>query len=364
MKNQFLKASLLVVIASLLSPAAPLEARSMLNPLNWFRTDARPDFSTPTPEQVMEAEQLYLSARAAQEDGFPRRALRSLKTIHVDYPNTPRAPDAYLLAGEIEYERGRWNRAFRNYRRIVERYPGHEKFDDVIHQQWRIANRLMDGERSRLLWVIPAFRQPRTAMEYFEHIIENAPFSRYAPQAQMNIALIAQSIGDEELAIDALDRLITFYPRSHLVSEAYLMLALVLTSLIDGAAYDQGSTLEAINYYEDFLILFPNSRYVEKAEVGLESTVEIFAQSKLMIGDFYYVYRKNNAAAEIFFNEVISVAPESRSANFARKRLQAIEDGDRRPFLSRIPSMGELYDDIDAFFEERWERRDRLGFDG
>lgn len=347
-----------ILAAFLLALILPVSASAAWwNPLDWFRTDAQADFSVPTPEEVEEARLLLERAETAWDDGLPRSALRSLRRIHLDYSNTPQAPEAYLLAGHIEFERGRLNRAFRQYQRVISRYPGHEDFNAVLARQWEIANLHMDGARGRLLWVLPGLRQPRTAMEQFEVIIRNAPHSNYAPQALMNIAMLAQSVGDDELAIDALDRLISFYPRSPLSETAYFMLAQVVASLIDGPEYDQGTTMQAMNYYQDFLVLFPNSEFVAEAETGLSSAEEVFAQSKLLMGEFYYVYRRDDRAGRLFFNEAISVAPDSRAAAFARKRLRAIDEEKRRPFLSRPPAFDRPDDRVDEFFEEQWELR-------
>jgi len=347
-----------ILTALLLVCILPVSASAAWwNPIDWFRTDAKADFSTPTSEEVAAAQLLLERAEANWENHRTGAALRDLRRIHLDYSNTPQAPDAYLLAGHIEFERGRLTRAFRQYQRIISRYPGHDAFDTVLARQWEIADLHMDGARSRLLWVLPGFRQPRTAMEQFEVILRNAPHSAYAPQALMNIGMLAQSLGDDEKAIDALDRLISFYPRSPLTETAYFMLAQVVASLIDGAEYDQGTTMQAMNYYQDFLVLFPNSEFVAEAEAGLSSTEEIFAHSKLLMGEFYYVYRSDDRAARLFYNEVISVVPDSKAADFARKRLRAIEEDKRRPFLSRPPSLDRPYDRVDEFFEAQWELR-------
>ena len=101
--------------------------------------------------------------------------------------------------------------------------------------------------------------------------------------------------------------------------------------------YDQGATLEAINYYEDFLILYPESHLVGEAEKALKNMREIHAQSKLRTADFYYVYRKNQRAAINFYNETITVAPNSEAALIAREKIEAINAGQKPPRSNRRP---------------------------
>ena len=91
--------------------------------------------------------------------------------------------------------------------------------------------------------------------------------------------------------------------------------------------YDQGSTRQAISYYEDFLILFPQSSYLGEVESNLATMQDLLARSRLNLGDFFYDYRSNNTAALVFYNETITIAPESEAAEEARARIADIEAG-------------------------------------
>ena len=104
------------------------------------------------------------------------------------------------------------------------------------------------------------------------------------------------------------------------------MLAEINADMVDGAAYDQGSTREAMSYYEDFLILYSGSGQVGNAEVGLNKMREVNAQSKLYMADYYYFNKKNKNAALVFYNETITVAPNSESAKIAEKRIAQIKE--------------------------------------
>jgi outer membrane protein assembly factor BamD len=141
----------------------------------------------------------------------------------------------------------------------------------------------------------------------------------------MNVALIRQYRGDTAEAIDALDRMINLYPDSLLAPDAYLTLAETFADLVQGPEYDQGATREAISYFEDFLILFSESQQAAIAENNLADMRDVFARSKLIIGEYYFTYRRWYRSAEIFLNEAITTAPDSPSAAQARERLLEIE---------------------------------------
>ncbi|MEM0966412.1 MAG: outer membrane protein assembly factor BamD [Verrucomicrobiota bacterium] len=321
---------------------------------DWFRSDEDVDYSVPTREELDEADRLYSEALDEREAGNSKAALRPLRKILLDYSNTPFAGDALFLAAEIEMEQGDLEEAFKNFQKIVNRYPGYERFNAVIANQFEIASMYMGGASSNMF----GFEQPDTAIEYFEVVIKNSPYSDYAPLALMNIALISQQKSDEELAIDALDRLITLYPRSLLTPDAYFAMAQIFASLIQGPEYDQGSTLEALNYYQDFLILFPRSQYVDDAEEGLRQVSEIYAQSKLMTAEFYYVNRHNEEAARVFYNETITVAPETEAADIARQRIQRMDEGRSPPRFKIKPKSDDIHAQVQQFFNQRWRARD------
>lgn len=270
-------------------------------------------------------------AGQAQQDGDYFQALRVYARVYEDYPNSIFAPEAYFQSGKIRIERNQFDDAFEQFNEIVKRYPDYPKFNQVIGQQFETASQLMEGNRPYYWGLVPGFRDYTAAMQFFEGVVDNAPYSRYAPVALMNIALIAQKRDETEKAIDALDRLITNYPDSVLAPNAYLTLAQTFASLVNGAYYDQGATREAISYYEDFLILFPESENISEAEVGLQEMKDTMARSKFLIGDFYWRYRSNTEAARVFLNAAVDAAPESSSAAQAKALLERIDNGEKPP---------------------------------
>lgn len=177
-----------------------------------------------------------------------------------------------------------------------------------------------------MLWgMLPGFTQRDKALEFFETILMNAPYSDYAPLSLMNIARGHQKLGNTENAIDALDRMINSYGQSLLAPDAYLKLAQTHASLVDGPFYDQGATKESITYFTDFMLLFPSDGNVAAAEKGLDGMKTMLAESKIKIADFYFYKRSNYQAARVFYNEAITAYPESTIAARARSRLAEVE---------------------------------------
>jgi outer membrane protein assembly factor BamD len=317
----------------LLVPAMSLQAQSALNPLNWFGGgDADEEemvMDVASPAEEREAAGMLARGTAKLEAGNTSAANRIFKKIGKRYRTADAAGEARFLRAKILMTRGKWVKAFDSLQELIRFNPDFPEYKQVLAAQFECATALMEGARGRLLFFIPGFKQYDKAINQFERIVRNGPYSDYAPLALMNIALVAEQTNEPEIAIDALDRLINFYPQSMLAPDAYYNMAQTYSNLVKGSPYDQGATRQAISYYEDFLILFPESSYLGEVEANLAAMQKLLAESRLNLGNFYYYYRSNNTAALIFYNEAITIAPDSEAAEQARARIEDIDAGVR-----------------------------------
>jgi len=317
--------SLILALGLLVSPS--LQALS-LNPLDWFE-DAEVTSIDASDQSNEIAESLLETAKAKYAAGKLRAAKRTLKKIIKEHSASPAAGEALTIRARIYMAKSLWIKGFDDLQKVVTKHANYEKFDRVIADQFDCATALMEGARGRILWIFPGFKQYGTSAKQFEQIVRNAPYSDYAPLALMNIALVSEQINEPEEAIDALDRLINYYPQSMLAPDAYYNLAQTYSDLVQGYEYDQGSTRRAISYYEDFLILFPSSHLTGEVEANLRNMENLLASSRLNLGDFYYYFRNNNTAALVFYNEAITIEADSEAAAEARLRIADIESGVR-----------------------------------
>ncbi|MBA4138543.1 MAG: outer membrane protein assembly factor BamD [Opitutus sp.] len=276
-------------------------------------------------EEGRTALELMNQARAAEEAGSVRSAIKGYEKVAKRYPNSVFSAEALYRTGLLYEKRRQYYKAFDSFQNLVQRYPGSERFSQVVGDQYRISQALLDGKRSYMWGVIPGLKNREKSIEYFEQIVKNAPFSDYAPLSLMNVARGHQRMGATEEAIDALDRMINSYPGNVLTPDAYLKLAQTHASLVDGPPYDQASTKAAITYYEDYLIQFPGDSGAGSAEKGLAEMKTMLAQSKMIMADYYYKYRRNYKAAKVFYNEAITTFPDSPVAARARTMLADVD---------------------------------------
>jgi outer membrane protein assembly factor BamD len=278
-----------------------------------------------TGAQGRDALDLMNKARADEERHSFHAALKAYAKVTKKYSSSIYAPEAYYRTATIRLARKQYFKAFDAYQAIIVRYPNVKRFNEILGEEYGIASALLNGARNRVLGFLPLFASRDKGVQYCEAILANAPYGDYAPLVLMESARGRQYLGDTEEAIDALDRFINSYAQNPMTPDAYLRLALLHASLVQGPAYDQAETKQAITYCEDFTILFPNDPKIADAARGLDKAKSVLAESKIKIGDFFFYKRGNYTAARVFYNEAITAYPDSDVANQAKKRLVAVE---------------------------------------
>lgn len=301
--------------------SVPTLHASWWNPVSWFQRDEMMNFE----EQDIAAQPLMRRARAEFEAGDYDEAGDLTKRLFRRYPLSRTAAEALYLHAQARYEAGRYTPAYNAAQQIVGRFPEFPYFNRIIQLQFEIALAEAEGRKLHFLFFFP-YRKYNTAIAHFEGIVINAPYNELAPLALMNVARIHQFNNDTIGAIGALDRMVNLYPNGALTDDAYFELGSTFQEETDGPLYDQGATRESINYYRDYLILYPEEMKVAEAEAGLTDMLDLQARSKLVLGKYFLRYRKDYIACSIFLNEAITLAPDSEAAAEARSILEDIAE--------------------------------------
>jgi len=315
--------------------------------------------------QVKNALEAMNEGKKAQDAGNNWLAMGYYKTVVQDFPDSIFAPEAYFQLSKVYLARGQFWEAYTSLQEIVKKYPDYPRFDLVIGAEYNVASVIQGGATPYLWGWFPWFTDYNEAIKIYESVIKDAPYSDYAPIALMNIALVGEQEEKFDVAFDALDRLINTYPNSMFASDAYMQMAKLYRNMVYGPEYDQAPTRNAISFYQDYLTLFPQEADVVKAEEGLDAMRDTLARSRLIMGDFYYYYRNNDIAASIFYNETITLGPNTPAAEEAKKQLAKIAKGELAPmtpydwFWGRYekPTLDQFEDEtrIEALNDEAFE---------
>ena len=75
-------------------------------------------------------------------------------------------------------------------------------------------------------------------------------------------------------------------------------------------------------------------------EVLYERMLNALATNRVLLADYYYFNKRDDVAAIIFYNEAITIAPNSKASVEAKERIDAIEKGIRpttgRNFIKKL----------------------------
>ena len=354
------------LVAADLLAVSPSDYRRR-SPDTWRRQHDEKDYLFPgtgvfgknrDPIEYQQAKEWFLKAEDEEKKGDLRDALsyyekfskrRTDARIIRDGIEIQIGPESLFRAARIQEEGGAWPKAFERLRLIAEAYTEYD-FDKVAGALMRLAERLAKEKQPRKWGILPRFRSGEQDRYRLNQIARLAQGPKYAPRALMALAEIARKDDLEEEAIDALERLVNLYPDSHYCEKAYFDLAFIHESMVAGPDYDQGATLKALNFYEDYLILYETapqkSRHetnddlaarqiaakerLAKAEDGRKRMREVLSASKLRVGRYVEKYGKyfivrwrelGDGPALQFYSEAITVAPDSESAREAEARM-------------------------------------------
>ena len=258
-------------------------------------------------------------------------------------------PESLYRAAMIREKQGDWKKAFDHLQLVAKAYVRYD-FDRVAASLMRIAEQIATEDLPKKWGVVPRLRSGSEDRARLNQIVELSRGPKFAPRALMVLAEIARKDSKDDEAVDALERLVNLYPEHYLAEKAYFMLGNIHREFVSGPSYDQQSTLKALHYFEDYLILFEDSpsrgadesienfqkRKIESVKrkklvlEGRNETRESLAQSKLEIGKYVEKYGKyflirwrelGNQPALQFYNQAITTAPESEAAREAEVRV-------------------------------------------
>lgn len=314
----FLPIAVLCWLASILPAPAPLIYRPgegwiyqrVGDEGGWMRDRAR--------------DQLEVAKQAFEARDYPT-ALNAARRVVRVWPLSDYAPEAQYYIGRCYEARGDYERAFREYQKVVEQYPKLGLFREVQERQFAIAEKYLGGKSFRLWNLIPIGRSMGRTADMFGKIVANGPYSDIAAAAQMRVGKAREKDGDFPLAVEAFERAADrFSDRQDVAAEALFRAGMAHRQQARRAEYDQGAAVAAIDTLTDFKTLFPGDPRGRDAAATIAELRAEQARGSFEIARFYE-RRQRHRAALIYYNEVLVLDPASEFARIARERIEALQ---------------------------------------
>lgn len=144
----------------------------------------------------------------------------------------------------------------------------------------------------------------KLAVEKFEQVEQQHPYSPWANRAQVMAAYANYQQENYEGAIEILQRFVRLHPGNENIAYAYYLLALCHYEQITDIGRDQSKTADAQRALEEVMRRFPNTDYARDAKLKLDLTVDHLAGKELEVGRYYLVRGEILPAINRFRNVV------------------------------------------------------------
>ncbi|MBI2093685.1 MAG: outer membrane protein assembly factor BamD [Candidatus Omnitrophica bacterium] len=251
------------------------------------------------------------------------KARGEFKKLLRAYKDSPEAAEAQYYMGRCEEESGDYYKAFLEYRKTVQTYPSTKRFEEILEREYQIGNYFLGGKKRKLFGTAAILPARDKAVEIFQAIVDDGPFSEYGELAQYKLGLTHLALQDYELAVGAFEQVVSRYPESPLVDDARFQIAQASLKGTFRPGYDQSPTDLAIRELDSFLREYPESELADEAKVRLEELKERRAQHEYQVGQFYE-RRKQPASALLYYQNIAQAYPKTSLAGRAAERVQVL----------------------------------------
>ncbi|MFH1645573.1 MAG: outer membrane protein assembly factor BamD [Candidatus Omnitrophota bacterium] len=252
-----------------------------------------------------------------------KKALPEFFKVIKHYKKSEAASEAQYYIGRCYEEMNKPYEGFLSYQKVIDNYPFTNRLDEIIKRQFDIGERLSRGEEIKFFGV--GFKAwPEKIVEVYKKVVANAPYSRYAPQAQFRIGELYKQLEFYDEARDAFQKIVEDYPDSELSPEAKFQVAICASNASGKSGYDQKLTKVAIEEFEEFAKAYPDSDLVKKAEEEKRVLSSKRVDSYLKIAKFYERSGKIESAI-LYYNKVVEESPDSEVAAQAFERIKILE---------------------------------------
>ncbi|MBI4341017.1 MAG: outer membrane protein assembly factor BamD [Candidatus Omnitrophica bacterium] len=252
------------------------------------------------------------------------RAIKEFKKLLKAYKEAREAPEAQYYLGRCFEEHGDYYRAFKEYRKTVQTYPSSKRFEEILEREYQLANYFLAGKKRKLLGKFTILPARDKAVEIFQAIVDDGPFSEYGQLAQYKLGLAHMALGDYEAAVTAFEGVISRYPDSPLVDDARFQIAQASLKGTFQAGYDQSPTDLAIRELTAFVKEYPESELAPEAGTRLVRLKERRAEHEYQVAQFYE-RRQRVTSAAIYYETIAQEFPETAWGPKAAARLQVLQ---------------------------------------
>jgi len=138
------------------------------------------------------------------------------------------------------------------------------------------------------------------AMEEFEEIERQHPYSDWARRGQIMAAYSAYRAGKFDDMVGIVERFVKLYPTDTQTPYAYYLKALGYYTQISDVGRDQQKTSQAREALKEVIARYPETKYAQDAKLKLDLTDDHLAGKEMEVGRYYLKQKEYLAAINRF----------------------------------------------------------------
>jgi outer membrane protein assembly factor BamD len=263
------------------------------------------------PREKTAAKQLVLARRLEQDDHLGG-AVDAFDDLVRCWPYAPEASGAQLRMAELNEKRGKYKRAFEDYRYLIHFYPEQVALAEILPRMFAIANEA----RAR--------GKDERALLMFQQIADVAPQWSGTPRTLLQAGLLQMQEKDWYGAVDTFERLAANWPGTAEAETASAQAAHVLYRLSQRYAEDEAVQLRARAALAATLRDYPG--HVD-ASLLQEEMAELDTRRynrHYSMAVFYDNARFTTETAIAAYGDFVRRFPDAPQAEAARRRIEVL----------------------------------------
>ena len=268
-------------------------------------------------------EQLVYSVSFFEQKDY-KRAIKEFKKLVKAYKESHEAAEGQYYLGRTYEEDGDAYQAFKEYRKTIQVYPSTKRFDEILQHEFELGNQFLAGKKRKVFGMASLLPARDKAVEIFQAIVEDGPFSEQGQLAQYKLGLAHMALGDYENAVTAFEGIISRYPDSPLVDDARFQIAQASLKGTFKSDYDQSPTDLAIRELTAFVKEYPESELNADATTRLSELKERRAAHEYQVAQFYEK-RGHKESASLYYEAIAQQFPQTALGPKAAARMQVLQ---------------------------------------
>ncbi len=161
------------------------------------------------------------------------------------------------------------------------------------------------------------------AIQYFDEVERQHPFSRWARRSMLMSAFAHYQATDYDETIEAARRYISLHPGSESTPYAYYLIAMSYYEQIYDVGRDQGTTKQAEAALQQVIRRYPDTDYGRDASLKLELIHDHLAGKEMDVGRYYLFHDQHLAAIGRFKNVVKNYETTSQVEEALHRLVEA-----------------------------------------